>query len=77
MDEDSYVVGSQWIIRQLLQPIEDVDELLAQGGKCAYKYIKHGNRQDRLPQSCSKPLLHPDFLFGLPTQQSGLHLFCL
>jgi hypothetical protein len=75
MDEDGYVVGSQWIIRQLLQPIEDVDELQARGGKCAR--IKNGNRQDRLPQSCSKPLPHPDFLFGLPTQQSGLHLFCL
>jgi hypothetical protein len=75
MDENGYVVGPQWIIQHVLLHIEDGDESQAQAGKCAY--TKDGKRQDRLPLSCSKPLLHPDFLFGLPAQKSGLHLFCL
>lgn len=44
MDEDGYVVGSQWIIQLVLLHIEDGDESQAQGGKCAYQRWKQAGQ---------------------------------
>ena len=55
MDEDGYVVGPQWIIQQLLLHIEDVDELQAQGGKCAYqRWKKAGQTTAELFQALAR-----------------------